>query len=105
MRRKVKVSAKRRASGADAPAALSPLESEDAAGHPGGRHDPQIAAHGRNVSAHDRDPGQTDIERADPRKIGSIESVPLTGDGLHGFLEPTGPDADAPDQGLAAGAV
>ncbi len=105
MRRKVKISAKRRAAGAESPAALSPLESEDAVGPLGSRHDPQIAAHDRNVSARDRDPGQTDIERADPRKIGSIESLPLTADGLHGFLEPAGPDADSPDQGLAAGAV
>ncbi len=105
MRRKVKISAKRRAAGAEGPAALSPLESEDAAGHLGSSHELQIAAHGPSVSAHDRDPGQTDIERADPRKIGSIESVPLTAHGLHGFLEPTGPDADSPDQGLAAGAV
>ena len=105
MRRKVKISAKRRASGAEGPAGLNPLESEDTASHLGSRHDPQIAAHDPNVSTHARDPGQTDIERADPRKIGSIESVPLTAHGLHGFLEPTGPDADSPDQGLAAGAV
>jgi hypothetical protein len=105
MRRKVKISAKRRASCDEGPAALSPLENEDAAGPLGSRPDPQIAAYGRSVSAHDRDPGQTDIERADPRKIGSIELLPLTADGLHGFLEPTSPDADSPDQGLAAGAV
>jgi hypothetical protein len=105
MRRKVKILAKRRASGAEGPVGLNPLESEDAAGHLRSRHDPQIAAHDPSVSTHARDPVQTDIERADPRKIGSIESLPLTTDGLHGFLEPTGPDADAPDQGLAAGAV
>jgi hypothetical protein len=49
-------------------------------------------------SAKTCEPGQTDIERADERKVGSVETVPQADPaaGVAGFIEPA---SDEPPEG------